>query len=119
LALLRPRVRRSAAAGVLLGARAADEEDGPFLGATVTAAVSPVTQSHALTTRCTVCAAHGIYRGHSSESAFFTFDPESDVEKQMSLSRTPKRCKKPLRPRLDVDVVVLSRERRHAEVELG
>jgi len=81
------------AAGFLLGSRAADEEDGPFLRAAVTAAVSPVAPSDALTARCTVCAAQDTHRGHISESAFFMFDPESDVEEQMSLSRTSKRCK--------------------------
>jgi len=50
------------AAGFLLGARAAYEEDGPFLSAADTAAVSPVAPSDALTARCTVCAAHGIHR---------------------------------------------------------
>jgi len=90
LAILGPRVSRSVAAGFLLGSRAADEEDGPFLRAAVTAAVSPVAPSDALTTRCTVRAAQDTHRGHISESAFFMFDPDSDVEEQMSLSRTSK-----------------------------
>jgi len=94
LAIFRPWVSRFVAAGFLLGARAANGDGGPLQRAAVTAAVLPVAPSDALTAKCTVCAAHGIHRKQSFKSACFTFKPESDVQKQMSLSCKPKQCTK-------------------------
>jgi len=50
------------------------------------------TLSDALTAMCAVCAAYGNHRGHSFDSAFCTLDPKSDLEEQIPLSRTQKRC---------------------------
>jgi len=94
--ILRTRPRRSAAAGFPLLGRVANDREGSLRRSTLAFAVSPVAPSAALTARCKVCAARGTQRGQTLDNAFFTSEPESEVDEEMSLRRTPKRRRRRL-----------------------
>ena len=94
--ILRTRPRRSAAAGFPLLCRVADDREGSLRCSNLAVAVSPVAPSAVLTARCKVCAALGTQHGQRSDKAFLTFEPESEVDEEMSLLRTPKRRRRRL-----------------------
>jgi len=83
--ILRTRSRTSAAAGFPMLRRVADDRESSLRRLTLAVAVSPVGPSAALMARCNVSSAQGTQRGQRLDNGFFTFEPVSKVDEEISL----------------------------------